>query len=388
MVLLVFPGTAKEINAKKIYQRYGTIFKAFGDRVTFVILANHVKVNDHNAEYEFAAEFEKALAASHLSPTHHVVVLGTAHIPEQGGDPSIAHSYWAQDPFVVMCDENGQIVLLEPMFHTHTENSLLAEQLASSANILLKPTRYRIEGGNILVGDDFALIGKSILEVNRLRFFAHLPIEEGQNAVTAELKRVLGLKYILWVGFDSPTTMPFGIFQDNEKHQHIFHIDLFITLGGKDKNSGDEIIFIPKPTIDDTIFVGNDQANWKEDFDQLTKVFNDLADVFRLNHETTPGPRFKVERIPMGIEVSSKGIATLYSYNNAHVEWYHGIKRIYLPHYPKFNSTDKPVQDRARRRLEGLGYRVAFIDSSFDAYTKYGRGSLHCLSKVLMRENY
>lgn len=387
MLLLVFPGTAKEVDAEKIKKRYESIFQAFGDRVTFIILANKINQPNDDVARKLISEFETAIADSHLAPNHHVVVVGNAKtVQEDGCVLNLKHGKWAQDPFVVLQEPGGQTVLLEPMFHPDQENSLIAEQLASSTNILLRPTRYFIEGGNILVGDDFALLGKAILEKNRQAYFSHLSEEKGREAVTAELKRVLGLKYLFWVGFDSPTKMPFEVFQDPEKLQHFFHLDLFITLGGKDIHSGDETVFIPKPKIENTILNGDDKDKWKAEFNRLVKVFDDLAQFFKEIHEKAPGPKFKVERIAIGIEISAEGKADIYSYNNAHVEWYHGIKRIYLPHYPKFKG--KGTEDGVRRLLEGLGYRVVFIQNAFDDYMKYGHGSLHCLSKVLLREHY
>ncbi|MFM2376971.1 MAG: hypothetical protein RLZZ165_2068, partial [Bacteroidota bacterium] len=127
MVLLIYPGTAQEVDAVKISGRYAQIFAAFGDRVTFVILANHVRVSDHRAEYEMVSQFREALASSHLYPQHHMVVVGTA-LPQAGdGEASPPHGDWAQDPFVVAGSGQGQLVLIEPMFHTHPQNALLAE---------------------------------------------------------------------------------------------------------------------------------------------------------------------------------------------------------------------------------------------------------------------
>lgn len=395
MVLLLFRGTAKEVDSDMIRRRFGHIFEAFGDRVTFVILANGVRIGDQKKEEELTQWFSNALQSSHLYPKHHVICVGTysgdsAAVEGQEDDRRLLNeqNQWAQDAFVVLETAEGMTVLLEPMLHVYLGNALVAEQLASTANILLKPTRYRIEGGNILIGDDYALVGMDLLELNRKRFFDSYPLQEGRNLVTAEFKRLLGVKYLVWIGGEEALPSPLGLKQGQPQLQPLFHIDLFVTLGGKHPESGHEVVFVAKVYNEGVLPPDNAEGNRNQQIADFNTSLDLIADHLRDYHKLQPGPQFQVERMPMGIRFDPDGKPTILSYNNAHVEWYHGIRRIYLPSYPSLRSGPKPLEDRVEKLMKGLRYNHRFIDNLFEDYSRYENGSLHCLSKVLCRTSY
>jgi hypothetical protein len=133
------------------------------------------------------------------------------------------------------------------------------------------------------------------------------------------------------------------------------------------------------------------QGRWSAEVKQFADALDEIGACISRSHARAPGPRFLVERLPMGLAISHDGMATVYSYSNAHVEWFHGIKRMYLPRYPRFATASgrgPSLEDKVERFLTGLGFRCVFVDNSFEQYSKYGNGSLHCLSKVLLRGNY
>jgi hypothetical protein len=391
MILLVFRGTAKEVDQKMIQNRYARLFQAFGDRVTFVILANGVKIGDQKNEQSVTGWFQEALQSSHLFPTHHVICVETFEGTSKGDEGTKLdndQNEWAQDAFVVLQGPDGLMVLLEPMLHTYVANALVAEQLASTANILLKPTRYRIEGGNILVGDDFALIGKDLLEHNRKRFFSERSYEEGTHEVTSTFKELLGVKYLIWTGMENAKDFALDIKQGDLKLQQFFHIDLFITLGGKDAKSGHEVIFIAKIDPATVIYQQIEAEKCLAGIEEVNQELNRLAKWFEKLHGLFAAPQFSVERMPMGLEINKDGRCNVYSYNNCHVEWYHGIRRIHLPRYPQFMSGAHDLESKVNRLMKGLGYQTQFIEQGFDVRSKFEHGSLHCLTKVLSRTNY
>lgn len=395
MILLLFRGTAKDVDRDMIQRRFGKIFEAFGDRVTFVILANGIKIGDQKKEEELTQWFTNALRSSHLFPKHHVICVGTYSGDGDAAEGKVderklnnEHNQWAQDAFVVLEGPNGMTVLLEPMLHVYLGNALVAEQLASTANILLKPTRYRIEGGNILVGDDYALVGKDLLELNRKRFFATFPEDNGIHEVTSEFKRLLGVKYLIWVGCDEATALSLPLRQGEPRLQPLFHIDLFVTLGGKHPKSGNEVVFVAKVYPEGVLYADEKQQRQDKGIDQLNAELDGIAKRLEEFHKHQPGPQFDVERMPMGIVFNPVGTPTVYSYNNAHVEWYHGIRRIYLPSYPCLQNRPNSLEARVDKLFKGLHYKHRFINNLFEDYSKYENGSLHCLSKVLARTNY
>ena len=378
-----------------IQNRYAKLFQAFGDRVTFVILANGVTIGDQKNEQYLEDWFQEALNSSHLFPKHHVICIETFEGTPKGAEGSKPDEYldndqneWAQDAFVVLQTPHGQTVLLEPMLHTYVANALVAEQLASTANILLKPTRYRIEGGNILVGDDFALVGRDLLEHNRIRFFGDRSAEEGIHEVTAVFKQLLGVKYLIWTGMQAPQRFKLDVKQGDLALQQFFHIDLFVTLGGKDAKTGHEVIFIAKIDADAAICPADERESCKAGIAEINDALDLLAIWFQKLHEREAAPQFAVERMPMGIEIANNGKCSIYSYNNCHVEWYHGIRRMYLPRYPQFTAGSRDLEGKIKRLMTGLGYQSQFIEQDFDRRSKYEHGSLHCLTKVLARTSY
>lgn len=70
-----------------------------------------------------------------------------------------------------------------------------------------------------------------------------------------------------------------------------------------------------------------------------------------------------------------------YGCNNAHVECFDGVSRIYLPQYKGMESLARA----AREVLRKVGFRrIVFIANHFEEYARFG-GSLHCISSVLAR---
>lgn len=387
-VLLIHKAAQEGGLPEAVEKHFAPIFKTFADRVTFVILAVHDSFGNHKVAAEYARNFHDAFLDTPLGRKHHYVILACAEPPAGYDDTKQAPDHWAQDPFVVLHNPQGQVVLLEPMFHTHPRNAILAEQLASSANCLIRPTRYFIEGGNILVGDDFALVGCDLLERNRDRYFGHLSHRDGVAEVTAEFKHLLGVRYLHWVGFDAPRVLPLGISQDKSKLQPLFHIDLFITLGGRDRETGKEIVFVAAFELDDVITTPRGETRWHDALRLFQQALKDVAEALRRASLEAAGPEFQVEKMPIGIHVDRQGKAAIYSYNNAHVECFGETKRIYLPLYPTIGLEANQIQKRVERRLDGLGFRFNFVDNYFERYSRYGNGSLHCLSKVLARKSH
>ena len=145
------------------------------------------------------------------------------------------HSIWAQDAYCVLNDEQGVCTMLEPLAFTRYGDHFIAEQLSANTDIQIATTKYYIEGGNVLCGDNYALIGKD---------FLHASVEvsgESENEVTEGLKKELGVEQLIWVGFDDAVDFPLSIHQG--KYQPIFHIDMFMTLAGKSLQ-GKELILV------------------------------------------------------------------------------------------------------------------------------------------------
>jgi hypothetical protein len=373
-LLLSIEGDYQDVDPARLESFYSELFKAFADRVSFVVMGH------------FGAEVEQTLRESlereGLDPD-----LIQIHTPlADAGELELRrqHGAFVQDPFVVMETTNGDTLLLEPYRGQLKENAFLAEQFADSTGYAILPTRYLLEGGNILVGDDFALIGRNLLERNRRKFFPLLEEKEAEKLITRDLKRALGMRYIFWVGDEQPITHPMKALAGEELMQPFYHLDLFLTLGGKSK-TGDEIVLVgeidmasfdPKPTKTQAAALAKLDGSLKAIKAQLQAYSNEFT-----------GPRFLIEEIPMSGKISGEGADMKfvpYAYNNAQVEWYHGVSRIYLP---KFPNRDR-LETQLRETLLRLGFsRVTFVAYDMEQFAQR-KGGLHCLTKVLRRSHY
>jgi hypothetical protein len=373
-VLLSVDGDLQHMSAFRMGSYYKELFTAFSDRVSFVVMGHFGQEAEQN--------LRETLAQEGLDPD--LIQVHTPLADEAERELSRRQGEFIQDPFVVMESQHGETLLLEPYRGNLEQNGFLAEQFADATGYALLPTRYLLEGGNILIGDDYALIGRNLLERNRLKFFPNEDPAKAEAMITKDLKKAFGMRYLFWIGSTERMEHPLQDWSGPEAMQPFYHLDLFLTLGGKSK-MGDEIVllaeidtasFDPAPSPEQALALMQLNAALKGVKDQLQHYSNDF-----------PGPKFLIEEIPMSGKISGAGTQlhfVPYSYNNAQVEWYHGISRIYLPKFPKRQN----VEDRLRENLPGLGFsRVTFIAYDMEMFAQR-KGGLHCLTKVLRRGGY
>ncbi|MCB9234216.1 MAG: hypothetical protein H6581_21345 [Bacteroidia bacterium] len=394
-LLLTYPGGAGEVTFDMVKKRYGPMFLAFGDRVKFVILVNLKFDGGKNKFRRLAREaresFEGALRDSHLVPHHHVICVpsplsfSNLKARKLKISPKYNHSEWAQDAFAVLNRPDGTTALLEPIYQLHSFNAMVAEQVASATGILIKPTRLHLEGGNLLVGDDYAFVGRNLLERNRLEI-SH---EKGgrpvmDREVISLMKKELGVHYLYFIGQRKEISFVVDVPQGKEKFQPVFHLDLFLTLGCKNAE-GAEVVFLAE--VREEFIFDQDQDRKTKFLQEFRAALNKIARQFKKDFPKLPGPRFELKRFPLPIQIDDKGKAILYSYNNSQVEWFMGIKRMYLPCYRPPDLDNGPfikAEKEIKNTLDGLGFQSTFVDNAFDRYVERN-GSLRCLTKVLKR---
>ncbi len=376
-LLLAYPSGLANVSKENVLERYGAIFEAFNDRVTFVVMG-HFGERSNAAELARMA-FREALAERNIDPDQH---LRFCHTPFAGSlckTTHDLHSEFVQDPFLVMETEFGHSILLEPIQQTNPENVNLAEQLAATEGYFIQPSHVLFEGGNFLIGDDFALIGKNTLLANE-DLATKMEPQNPTRWLETYLRRTLGVRYVIWVGTDQPLDLGNFHSTGTALHQPFFHIDLFITLLGKTAN-GKECLLLAKIDLDEV-----DNAN-QDDLDRL-KVINETLDQIENHLETfgrdKPGPWFEVHRNEIGGQILEResGRAFIpYAYNNAQVEQFQSTRRIYMPSFPNKENLEAKFCEQLLR----LGFtQPRQIHNKFEEYAQNG-GSLHCLSSVITR---
>lgn len=374
LLLLAYPGMRSAVTTELVLERFGSVFRAFGDRVTFVVMGHFGDLK--LVADQVRASFEEAMQRCSIDP-HYQLIL--CHTPLAADAADSHHSEFVQDPFVVLGSDGGAVVLLEPLRQHKQGNHDLAGQLSASAGFLMRSCGLQIEGGNILVGDDYALVGGNLYHRNLPTAAAMAP-DAPRAWVEATLKRLLGLRFMVWV--ELPEVLDLGTFHStgDEQRQPFFHIDLMLRLAGR-SNTGKEIVLLA--TVCTECIEDLQPAD-----EPLIARINAALDVVERRLEGkdhhVPGPTFDVLRMEIGGKMTGEADDRRfvpYSYLNAHLESYRGVRRAYLPSFPGMED----LQARAEELLQRIGYRyIRFISNAFEHYALHN-GSLHCISKVLAR---
>lgn len=404
-ILVVFQDDPSRYNRTFITEQFQSFFNSFNDRKTFVILSSYDKELHHReflqASGKFANDFKSALLESHAFPGHHVI-----HIPARmaardrrkkvkkgnnSSDGKHVHTKFIQDPFLVLENRLGQSLLLEPYRSLHPDNSYVAEQVAVGTGGLIRPTELWLEGGNILVGDDFALVGRNLLEMNRRRLFKGRSLKSklgrgGAKTVEDELttifKSTLGVKYINWIGMEKPINMRLKVEQGTPKLQPFFHLDHFLTLCGRGEK-GKENILVGKIDIE-SVEPENLRNRYKEDLLKLNQSLRKITESLRNQMHEGSGPKFEFSDLLMGGKITqTKGKHWFFpfSYNNCLVERYGTVNNIYLPKYPQTSNLEEDICTK----LKSLQFNVKpMVSYSLETAAEKG-GSLNCVTKILRR---
>jgi len=299
---------------------------------------------------------------------------------------------WIQDPFVILQDDRNQSMFLEPFYYDRFDYQFVAEQVGEQMDIPILPFKLALDGGNMLFGDDYALLGRNLLYKSYL-----LRREEGvtledwikrfdrqDDAATDELiqeiteyyAKKLGFsshKNIYWIGWASSVDSN-NASTINKQYQPLFHIDLFITLAGKHPGTGKETVIVAN--IKEYSIAFQPTAEEQQKIDKVRNGLNDVAAHF-------DDDRFHVERIPLGVS-KCEGQLVYKSYNNCLVEVIsEKEKNVYLPKYYSLNG--ERVEKDVLSKFSELGFHgIHLISGPFDDWSD-NKGSLNCITKVLRR---
>lgn len=283
-------------------------------------------------------------------------------------------------------------VLLTPIDLVRGHDSALAPLMSSQTTTAVQRTPLYFEGGNALIGDDYWLLGADSLyesmrlnpdfatgQPTALEWFLSLCREHLDATRRLELIRVPGV-----VPAQCELPMPQAIagwrqlvYRGNRDGtvQPTYHLDLFITLAGRDA-AGRPLIFVGDPAL------AWQTLNWPTSEHALADGFDEIAAVL-----TRSG--VNVVRIPMPLVYDDDRRARLRrwyfaSYNNAIVEIDHDFKRVWLPTFGhgiwrRLHATDEVAAALWRTH----GFEVVMMP---DMHTPArDLGGLRCLAMPLSR---
>jgi hypothetical protein len=304
---------------------------------------------------------------------------------------------WAEDPYVVVQDatDPAAVYFLEPYTFPRASDAVISDYVLEAAGLRNFQSPLYFQGGNVLIGDDFFFIGVDY-PANTLRLIersGHIIVPPGQRP--EDFVRQLYVssfdpdRRVVYVGttLNVPQRQvrrvtingqPWSeeIYAGTGIAQPIFHIDMFVSLTGRNERTGKYRVLVGSPALAAELLGDEapDQA--------MAPVFDDIAANLELQG-------FEVLRNPLPLTyVDDTARRERFWYfataNNCLVEITADSKTVWLPTYGHGPWRDLAVVDRRNKEIwEGLGFRAIEL-GDFHPFTQ-GLGAVHCIKKYLAR---
>lgn len=304
-------------------------------------------------------------------------------------------SVWAEDGYVVCRDEaTGGTFFVEPFSFPRYADGLIADFVANATGLSNSQAPLYFQGGNILIGDDFVMIGADY-PARSLEYVGSV-LSPAPGETRAQLIRRLYGEYLdasrtlHYVGstIPVPSETQRSITVNGERWteilyfgnhegtvQPLFHIDMFITLAGR-AASGKYRVLVGDPKMAaDTLRVPVEGHAMPEVFDNIARGLSRQGfDVIR-----NPLPLVYLDDAQRRERVWYFATS-----NNALVAAAAGGGTVWLPTYghgawPELSATD----EHNTRVWQGLGFTVRHL-ADFHPFAE-NLGAVHCIKKYLKR---
>jgi hypothetical protein len=284
-------------------------------------------------------------------------------------------SVWSQDPFVVLRD-GDDTWLLEPARFHRRDDAAIARALESEGVARPRRSSLRFHGAHVLVGDDFALVGRDCLDASggdpegfeRALGVRVVFVGTELSVPKEELREVDGRVHVLY--------------DDVGVAQPLSHLDMFVSLAGRGP-SGAYRLLVGSPELADGILEREPSEHG------MAELFDDVAaSLARAGFEVIRNP------LPLTyadgrrtVEGEWRDVRRWYfaSANNCLVQIDdHAGNAVWLPTYGHGAWRELAATDEVNRRTwEGLGFEVHELGSCH--VLAQNGGSVHCITKYLER---
>ena len=328
---------------------------------TSLLILTHDQVDDNGVNFKPPDRLREWLDEAKIDRTRCEIVT-TSKIVNFG--------IWAEDPYAISREQEGEeIFFVEPDEFTRGDDRFIADVVASPKTGLERTqVALTYQGGNILIGDEFWFLGKDYLNDSiRKGLIKPFPPESVELRAADRYREMLDRKrHLITIasrkpvpGFrnskaiqtftdDHNVVWQEEIYRGNDEGtvQPIFHIDMFLTLAGRDTD-GRYIVLVGDPKL------AADLIKQELPSHALGYAFDDIAEQL-VDHG------FRVIRNPLPLtydDDEQNHVRHWYyaSSNNALVEIDEKSKKVWLPTYgyrkwPELKDTD----ERTRRSGAGL----------------------------------
>jgi hypothetical protein len=313
--------------------------------------------------------------------------------------PHVYFSVWAEDPYVVVEDvgrEPQTTFFVEPFAFTRYGDTLIADLVAQATDLQSTQAPLVFQGGNVLIGDTFVLLGIDyLLETWDAMAQPQPPIAPPHTGQTPhefihDLFRQTfdPARELLFVGSkqDMPRqeTRPTEINGERWKEviyagtgyrQPIFHIDMFVSLAGRE-GDGRYRLLVGSPQVADQV-LGRETVPHA-----LAAAFDEMAAMLEAQG-------FAVTRNPLPItHIDDKENKLRRWYfatsNNSLVQIDGDSRDVWLPTYGYGDWQDLAATDEENKRVwRELGFTVHQL-ADFHVFAQ-NLGAVHCIKKYLAR---
>ena len=407
-ILFAFPGYAQ--NAA-LAVGYKSVIAALRPGTEFVVV--HSKSLRPEIDEWFTA------------PGHSIGKVSFVELPDY-----VSFTDWAEDGYVSLSDKaNGATFLMEPWEFPRSGDTLIAEAVQSVTGTKTGQAPLIFQGGNCLIGDEFWLLGKdyfadSLRLINEPRGPVRIPEGTPPETFVAQLFTdfVDSARRLIVVGTSRPIPLRtfYGTRQNNKyfldiasdgagTFQPIFHIDMLITLIGR--NAGKFEVLVGSPALADGLLGRSSPFGLADVYDTIAQQLTQEGFKVHRNplvHEPTEGRRFTLNELrdlaqrpgneelgPAVDELAAAGASgptqvTVRSWH--HITWNNCLvenstsqgKHVYLPTFGYGSRSHlKKIDDEMKRLWTGLGFTVHAL-GDFNAFAER-QGVVHCIKKYLKR---
>ena len=313
---------------------------------------------------------------------------------------SMQFTVWAEDAYVAVRDTAGDggtsanRHLVEPATFRRADDALIADEMAKGTSLFQSQVPLYFQGGNILVGDDFWLLGMDYaIESLRLGYVVPRPDETRAAAIERAYGHALDhgrTMSLIGSSLVVPTETQVPIVINGERWlervyagnnagttQPLFHIDMFITLAGRGA-AGKQVVLVGDPKAAAEV-LGMPLSPYA-----MHAIFDDIA-------AQLAAGGFEVVRNPLPLVYQDEPREKVrYWYfataNNALVQTVEGDRHVWLPTYghgawPELEATDIANADI----WQALGYSVHSL-GDFHPFA-FNLGAVHCITKYLGRRS-
>jgi hypothetical protein len=339
---------------------------------------------------------------------------------------------WAEDGYVSLKDaSDGSGYLMEPWEFLRSGDALIADAVEEHTDVAASSAPLIFQGGNCLVGDDFWMMGADYFaDTLDLLHGGRPPVMAPPGEDEQEFARSLFSKYVdaerelilvgtpkpiplrQWVGEHRDGTFLLHRAADGAgTYQPIFHIDMFVTLIGRNDAGAFEVL-VGDPRLAD------DRLKTKSPF-ALAEVYDAIARGFEargfavgrnpLVHRETAGKtyswdqlrQFALQQPPdeamlLALGELAKAGATADTpvelRNWHHITWNNCLvenspevgKHVYIPSFGLGDNDDLAPLDADMQKLwETRGFEVHAL-ADFNAFAAR-QGVVHCIKKYVTR---